>query len=49
MVVSRSLVNLIYGGRRRLASLSIGQVWKPGVAKNNAAAVPAAKKPATSN
>ncbi|MQY50579.1 protein translocase subunit SecD [Rhodocyclus tenuis] len=29
VVVSRSLVNLIYGGRRRLVSLSIGQVWKP--------------------
>lgn len=25
----RSLVNLWYGGRRRLKSISIGQVWKP--------------------
>jgi preprotein translocase subunit SecD len=30
VVVSRSLVNLIYGGRRKLESLAIGQVWKPG-------------------
>ena len=32
VVMSRALVNLIYGSRRKLASLSIGQVWKPGVA-----------------
>ena len=32
VVVSRALVNLIYGGRKKLASLSIGQVWKPGIA-----------------
>jgi len=30
VVVSRSLVNLVYG-RRKVKSLSIGQVWKPGV------------------
>lgn len=30
IIVSRSLVNLIYGRRRKLESLSIGQVWKPG-------------------
>lgn len=29
--VSRGLVNLIYGSRKRLASLSIGQVWRPDV------------------
>jgi preprotein translocase subunit SecD len=29
VVVSRGLVNLLYGSRRKLASLSIGQVWKP--------------------
>ncbi|MCC7515983.1 MAG: protein translocase subunit SecD [Pseudomonadales bacterium] len=29
--VSRALVNWIYGGRRQLASLSIGQIWKPGI------------------
>jgi preprotein translocase subunit SecD len=27
---SRSLVNLWYGGRRKLKSVTIGQVWKPG-------------------
>ena len=31
---SRGLVNLIYGARRRLASLAIGQVWKPDAGKN---------------
>jgi preprotein translocase subunit SecD len=31
VVVSRALVNLIHGRRRRLESLAIGQVWKPGV------------------
>ncbi|MES2771156.1 MAG: protein translocase subunit SecD [Pseudomonadota bacterium] len=29
VVVSRALVNLIYGRRRKLESLAIGQVWKP--------------------
>jgi preprotein translocase subunit SecD len=29
VVVSRGLVNLIYGSRRKLASVSIGQVWRP--------------------
>jgi preprotein translocase subunit SecD len=27
--VSRGIVNLVYGSRKRLTSLSIGQVWKP--------------------
>jgi preprotein translocase subunit SecD len=27
--VSRALVNLIYGSRKRLQTLSVGQVWKP--------------------
>ncbi len=40
VVVSRALVNLIYGSRRKLESLAIGQIWKPG---NNAAANSAAK------
>lgn len=31
VVVSRALVNGIYGSRRKLESVSIGQVWKPGV------------------
>jgi preprotein translocase subunit SecD len=30
--MSRALVNLVYGSRRKLASLSIGQIWKPGIA-----------------
>jgi len=30
VIVSRSLVNLIYGQRRKIESLSIGQIWKPG-------------------
>jgi preprotein translocase subunit SecD len=29
VVVSRSIVNLYYGGRRRLDKVSIGQVWRP--------------------
>jgi preprotein translocase subunit SecD len=29
VVVSRGLVNLWYGGKKKLTSLSIGQVWKP--------------------
>ena len=31
--VSRGIVNLIYGSRRRLQSLAIGQVWRPGAAQ----------------
>jgi preprotein translocase subunit SecD len=31
VVVSRAIVNLYYGGRRRLDHVSIGQVWKPAV------------------
>jgi preprotein translocase subunit SecD len=30
--VSRGVVNLVYGARRRLQSLAIGQVWRPGAA-----------------
>ncbi|MBK9446369.1 MAG: protein translocase subunit SecD [Betaproteobacteria bacterium] len=29
VVVSRAMVNLIYGRRKKLTSLAIGQVWKP--------------------
>ena len=29
VMFSRGLVNLWYGGRKRLKSVSIGQVWKP--------------------
>jgi len=35
VVVSRAMVNLIYGRRKKVTSLAIGQVWKPG---NTAAA-----------
>jgi preprotein translocase subunit SecD len=28
--VSRGIVNLIYGNRKKLDKISIGQVWKPG-------------------
>jgi preprotein translocase subunit SecD len=28
--VSRGVVNLLYGSRKRLQSLAIGQVWRPG-------------------
>jgi preprotein translocase subunit SecD len=33
VVVSRALVNFIYGRRRKLESLAIGQIWKPGAGK----------------
>jgi preprotein translocase subunit SecD len=29
ILVSRMLVNFIYGRRRKVDKLSIGQVWKP--------------------
>ena len=38
VVVSRALVNLIYGNRKKLDKLSIGQIWKPGNAAGNTAA-----------
>jgi preprotein translocase subunit SecD len=41
--ISRGIVNLIYGRRRRLDKLSIGQVWKPNVAKPGSPAKPADK------
>ena len=31
VIISRAVVNLIYGRRRKLDSLSIGQIWKPGL------------------
>jgi preprotein translocase subunit SecD len=37
VVVSRAFVNIIYGSRRKLESVSIGQVWKPGVVAGNPA------------
>ena len=33
IMVSRSLVNLLYGKRRKLETVPIGQVWKPGSGK----------------
>ena len=33
VMVSRGIVNLIYGSRRRLENVSIGQVWRPATAK----------------
>jgi preprotein translocase subunit SecD len=33
VVVSRAIVNLYYGGRRRLDHVAIGQVWRPGAGK----------------
>ena len=30
--VSRAIVNLVYGSRKKLAGLSIGQIWRPGTA-----------------
>ncbi len=33
VMVSRGIVNLYYGSRRRLEKVSIGQVWKPGAQK----------------
>jgi preprotein translocase subunit SecD len=32
VMVSRAFINLIYGSRRRLESVSIGQVWRPATA-----------------
>ncbi|HPT50898.1 MAG TPA: protein translocase subunit SecD [Accumulibacter sp.] len=37
VVVSRALINLIHGRRRKIESLAIGQVWKPGNTGNTAA------------
>ncbi len=37
VVVSRALINLIYGRRRKVESLAIGQVWKPGNTTGNVA------------
>ena len=39
VIVSRALVNLIYGRRRKVESLSIGQIWKP----DNSTSVASAK------
>ncbi|OIQ85561.1 protein translocase subunit SecD [mine drainage metagenome] len=41
---SRGLVNLWYGRRRRLQSISIGQIWKPEAAAAKASAKQSAKR-----
>ena len=43
VVVSRALINLIYGRRRKVESLAIGQIWKPGTSAEAASATPVAK------
>jgi len=35
VVVSRALVNLIYGSKKKLTKVAIGQLWKPGAAAVN--------------
>ena len=35
VVVSRSLVNVIYGRQKKLTKVAIGQIWKPGTAAVN--------------
>lgn len=35
VMVSRSLVNLIYGRRKKLTTVSIGQIWRPDDAKTS--------------
>jgi preprotein translocase subunit SecD len=37
VVVSRALVNLIYGRQKKLTKVSIGQIWKPGINASPAA------------
>jgi preprotein translocase subunit SecD len=37
VLFSRGIVNLIYGGRKKLDRISIGQVWKPGPAAGSTA------------
>ena len=41
VMFSRGLVNLWYGGKKRLKSVSIGQVWRPESAGQTSAAAPA--------
>jgi preprotein translocase subunit SecD len=33
VMVSRGIVNLVYGSRRRLESISVGQIWRPDAEK----------------
>ena len=32
VMVSRAIVNLVYGRRQRLTSVAIGQIWRPAAA-----------------
>lgn len=43
VVISRALVNLIYGRRKQLTGLSIGQIWKPTGASGVPTTTPAAR------
>ena len=36
VVVSRGIVNLVYGSRKKLDSISVGQVWKPALSPASA-------------
>ena len=38
VVVSRGIVNLIYGSRKRLLHISIGEVWRPEASASKAPA-----------
>ena len=33
VIVSRALINLIYGRQKKLTSVHIGQIWRPDPAK----------------
>jgi preprotein translocase subunit SecD len=43
VIISRALVNLLYGRRKQLTSLSIGQIWKLAGATATATTAPAAR------
>ena len=46
VMFSRGLVNLWYGGKKRLKSVSIGQVWRPGGAASGQASAVIDEQPA---
>ncbi len=48
VVVSRGMVNLLYGSRRKLESVLIGQVWKPAAEPGDAVALTGAASAAAS-
>ncbi len=45
VMFSRGLVNLWYGGKKKLKSVSIGQIWKPAAEPGAAMASPGATRP----